>query len=142
MNYLNCTPRAVDPGRLWNQEVRYVGLMPSRWGISMGIMDQAKNTFGQDDEEAKTQANQAKDRAQNQANQAQRQGQSRATSATEKAKNQAAGMAEKAKNQAKGAVGKTGDAADRKTGGKFAGHVDRAQDKANDVIDGRTPGQQ
>jgi hypothetical protein len=39
------------------------------------------------------------------------------------------------KNTAKGAVDKGGDVVDEKTGGKYEGKVDTAQQKADDYID-------
>jgi MT0933-like antitoxin protein len=39
------------------------------------------------------------------------------------------------KDKMKGGIDKVGDTVDDKTGGKFSGKVDPAQDKAKDVVD-------
>ncbi len=45
-------------------------------------------------------------------------------------------MLSKNSDKAGGVIDKAGDAFDQKTGGKYAGQVDAAQDKAKDLIDG------
>lgn len=39
------------------------------------------------------------------------------------------------KDKAEGAIDKAGDMADDKTGGKYTGQVDKAQEKAKDMLD-------
>ncbi|MEU7824145.1 antitoxin [Catellatospora sp. NPDC049133] len=48
---------------------------------------------------------------------------------------QATDKAKQMQDKAKKAVDQAGDAVDSKTGGKYAGHVDKAQDMAKDAID-------
>ncbi|MEV4416229.1 antitoxin [Catellatospora sp. NPDC049609] len=48
---------------------------------------------------------------------------------------QASDKAKQMQDKAKAAVDQAGDAVDAKTGGKYAGHVDKAQDMAKDAID-------
>lgn len=47
----------------------------------------------------------------------------------------ASDKAKQMQDKAKKAVDQAGDAVDAKTGGKYAGHVDKAQDMAKDAID-------
>ncbi len=52
---------------------------------------------------------------------------------------QASDKAKQMQDKAKDMVDKAGDAVDDKTGGKYAGHVDKAQETAKDAIDKMDP---